>query len=168
MTDPVERRDSGRAGVSTRRYAFLLTVAGLVTGTDQAIKAVVRATLPDHPRDVLGGLVRLDYTRNTGAAFGIYQTGGFTFAIIAILVSAGILVYYRRISRSHLTIRLALGLVLGGAVGNLIDRIRLGYVIDFIDLRWWPVFNLADSAIVIGVALLAASTLFDDPDADRG
>jgi signal peptidase II len=76
------------------------------------------------------------------------------FALVALVVSAGIILYYRRVAAGPLLLRVGLALVLGGAVGNLIDRIRLGYVVDFIDLRWWPVFNAADSAVVIGVATL--------------
>src|SRR5207302_9836252 len=120
---------------------------------------LVRAGLQASSVDLFGGLVRLDYTRNTGAAFSIFPTGSWAFAAIALVVSAGIVVYYRRVAGGPVVLRLALGLVLGGALGNLIDRVRLGYVIDFIDLRWWPVFNLADSAIVVGVVLLALQSL---------
>jgi signal peptidase II len=111
--------------------------------------------------DLFGGLVRLDFTRNTGAAFGMFQSGGLLFAAVAIVVSLSILVFYRRIADSALPVRLALGLILGGALGNLADRIRLGYVVDFIDLRWWYVFNLADSAIVVGVGILLLLTSLD-------
>lgn len=141
-------------------YSVLVALAALVIGVDQVVKVIVSANLKDgHVVDVLGGLVRFDYTSNTGAAFGMFRAGGGVFAAIAIVVCAAILAYYRRIARSPLLVRLALGLILGGALGNLIDRIRLGYVIDFIDLRWWPVFNLADSAIVLGVCLLLIHTV---------
>jgi signal peptidase II len=127
---------------------------------DQAVKAIIAETLSDGRYvELLGGLVRLDYTRNTGAAFGLYQGGGVLFALIALGVSAGIVVSYRRLARSPFLIRAAVGLILGGAVGNLLDRIRLGYVVDFVDLRWWPVFNVADSAIVVGVALLVLNSM---------
>ncbi|MGH2448085.1 MAG: signal peptidase II, partial [Chloroflexota bacterium] len=104
---------------------------------------------------ILGGLVRLDYIRNSGAAFGILQTHGLVFALIALVVVGAILFYARRLAASPWPVAAATGFILGGAVGNLVDRLRLGYVVDFIDLRWWPVFNLADSAIVIGVLVLA-------------
>lgn len=127
----------------------------MVIMVDQVVKAAVTNTLKDgRIVELLGGLIRLDYTVNTGAAFGILRHSGIVFALVAVIVSLGIIVYYRRVVSSPLPIRLALGLILGGALGNLIDRIRLGYVVDFIDLRWWPVFNLADSAIVLGVCLL--------------
>ncbi len=107
-----------------------------------------------------GGLVRLDYTVNSGAAFGILQARGLVFILVAVIVSVGIIISYRRVVVSPLLVRIGLGLVLGGAIGNLVDRMRLGYVVDFIDLGWWPVFNLADSSIVIGVLLLAAVAFF--------
>lgn len=136
-------------------YAVLLGCALAVFVSDQILKALVVGSLRRGQYiDLLGGLVRIDFTRNSGAAFGMFQSGGFVFAAVALLVSAGIVVFYRRIAGSGILVRLALGLVLGGALGNLADRIRLGYVVDYVDLRWWYVFNLADSAIVVGVGLL--------------
>ena len=142
------------------RYSLLVGVAILVIVVDQLVKSVVASSLKGgRVVDILGGLVRFDYTSNTGAAFGVFRAGGVFFAVVALVVSAGILAYFRRVATSPLLVRFALGLILGGALGNLIDRIRLGYVVDFIDLRWWPVFNLADSAIVVGVCLLVAHSL---------
>lgn len=124
---------------------------------DQLTKALVTRALGQGQVILLfGGLVRLDYTQNSGAAFGILQARGLLFILVAVVVSAAIIVSYRRVVVSPLPVRVALGLVLGGSIGNLVDRLRLGYVVDFIDLRWWPVFNLADSSIVVGVLLLAA------------
>jgi signal peptidase II len=145
-----------------RRYIMLLGCAATVLVADQVLKWLVMRSL-QHGRviDLLGGLVRLDFTRNAGAAFGMFQSGGLLFAAVAVLVSLSILVFYRRIAESALAVRLALGLILGGALGNLLDRIRLGYVVDYVDLRWWYVFNLADSAIVVGVAILLLVTSLD-------
>jgi signal peptidase II len=141
-------------------YSLLLGVACLVAILDQVVKAIITQKLKDgRIVDLLGGLIRLDYTSNTGAAFGFFRAGSIFFAVIAALVSVGIIAYYRRASDSPLSVRTALGLILGGAIGNLIDRVRLGYVVDFIDLRFWPVFNLADSAIVLGVSLLFVHAL---------
>ena len=143
------------------RYSLLVGLALAVVALDQGVKGIVTATLKGgRIVELLGGAVRLDYTWNTGAAFGVFRSGGVFFALVAALVSAGILLYYRRIADSPVIVRAALGLILGGAVGNLIDRVRLGYVVDLIDLRWWPVFNLADSAIVVGVGLLVVHALF--------
>jgi signal peptidase II len=139
--------------------------AVIVLAADQAVKALVADTLGGgRVIDLFGGLLRFDYTRNSGAAFGLFQSAGVVFAAVAVAVSVGIGLNVRRIAAAPLAVRIALGLILGGAVGNLIDRIRLGYVVDFIDLRWWYVFNLADSAIVVGVALLLLAAGLDSRD----
>lgn len=144
------------------RYAFLIGLALSVLAVDQAVKAIVSSSLKDgRVLDLLGGLVRIDLTWNSGAAFGMFRADGGAFALIALAVSAGIVFSYRRVAHSPVVVRAALGLILGGALGNLVDRVRLGYVVDFIDLRWWPVFNLADSAIVLGVALLVAYAIWE-------
>jgi signal peptidase II len=151
-----ERRVSG-SGVDSlsARYILLVGCALAVFISDQILKSlVVRSLRNGQFIDLLGGLVRIDFTRNSGAAFGMFQSGGFVFAAVAVLVSVGILIFYRRVAGSAVPVRLALGLILGGALGNLADRVRLGYVVDYVDLRWWYVFNLADSAIVVGVAIL--------------
>jgi signal peptidase II len=153
-----------------RHYALLGIVAATVFATDQLTKLLVShqfkngSTLP-----LLGGVVQLEYARNTGAAFSLFQADGVVLAVVAIAVSVGILVYYRRTSGGPLLVRCALGLVLGGAMGNLVDRIRLGFVVDFIDLHWWPVFNVADSCIVVGVALLVLQSFLQEPrEGQRG
>jgi signal peptidase II len=133
----------------------LIGSACIVLLIDQISKAlVVRSFSRGGFQEIFFGLVRLDFTRNSGAAFGLFQSSGPVFAVVAVAVTIAILSNYRRIASSSATVRVALGMIVGGATGNLIDRIRLGYVVDFIDLRWWYVFNVADSAIVIGVCLL--------------
>jgi signal peptidase II len=151
-----------------RRYALLLVIALGVIVVDQAAKSLVSSSLADgRVINLLGGLIRLDYTRNSGAAFSIFRGDGSVFGLVAILVSVGILVYYRRAATGPLLLRMGLALVLGGALGNLIDRVRLGYVVDFIDLQWWPVFNLADSAIVVGVILLIIQATYGQKRPDE-
>lgn len=141
-------------------YIPLLGIAAIVIAVDQVVKALVTAKLSGGTRvDVLGGLLTLDYTENRGAAFGVFQSGGWLFVTVALLVAAAILLYYPRFQLGGMPGRLGLGLILGGAVGNLVDRIRLGYVVDFVDLHWWPVFNVADSAIVVGVIVLSLYSL---------
>jgi len=108
----------------------------------------------------LRDLVSLTYVTNTGAAFGLLPDHGLFFIAIAAIVVIAILVYHRHLPDKAL-VKASLGLQLGGALGNLTDRLRYGYVIDFIDFKVWPVFNLADSAIVIGVAVLAYYLLRD-------
>lgn len=147
------------------RYLMLLSIALAVVAVDQALKGVVTDSLEGRaPLQLLGGTVYLEYTRNTGAAFSMLPNGGWVFVVVATLVSAGILVAYSRLAFHPILFRIGLALILGGAVGNLLDRLRLGYVVDFIDLRWWPVFNAADSAIVIGVLLLGLQSFLDARD----
>lgn len=104
--------------------------------------------------------VRLTYIVNTGAAFGLLPQYSLFLVLIAFLVIGMVLFYHRYIPSGALLVKIALGLQLGGAVGNLLDRLRYGYVIDFIDIRVWPVFNLADFSISLGVFLLAYFLLF--------
>ncbi|MCG0276962.1 MAG: signal peptidase II [Thermanaeromonas sp.] len=131
---------------------LLLTLVVLLT--DQISKLLVRQWLePNQSIPVLKNIFHLTYINNPGAAFGIlaYQTPLFiisTLAVIALIVIA-----YKQFPVHRLTLKLALALQLGGALGNLLDRIRFGYVVDFLDFRVWPVFNLADVAIVLGVGL---------------
>lgn len=108
-------------------------------------------------------LVSLTYVTNTGAVFGLFPGGGDLFVGVAILAVGGILTYYVRLSLGQWLVELSLGLMLGGAMGNLLDRLTYGHVIDFIDFKVWPVFNLADSSIVIGTVILVCY-LWRDPE----
>lgn len=141
-----------------RGTQILLLAALFVLLADQISKAVVRdylATIGTNSLPILGGWVRLSYVENRGAAFGMFQNQGLFFVIVGVVVIAGILVGHRFIPTHQTPLALCLGMQLGGAAGNLVDRLRIGYVFDFVDLTWWPVFNLADSAIVLGVVVLA-------------
>jgi len=160
-----QENDLASGGKPTRRLALLAGPALVVLITDQVSKDLVRRGL-QHGRviDLLGGLVRLDFTRNSGAAFGMFRAGGLVFAAIALLVAAGIVLSYQRVARSAALVRLGLGFIAGGAIGNLLDRVRFGYVVDFVDLRWWYVFNVADSAIVAGVGLLVLHSIWNGSD----
>jgi signal peptidase II len=106
------------------------------------------------------------YVTNTGAAFGLFPRYGYVFMVVAVGVVIAIAIYYLHMPAGQTLIKLSLGLQLGGALGNLVDRFTYGHVVDFIDLKVWPVFNLADSSIVLGVALLALG-LLREPGEDR-
>jgi signal peptidase II len=145
------------------RWGLLFGIAFGVVLLDQVTKALVIANLSLYERwmpiDALSRVFSITYTRNTGAAFGIFQSGSLFFLTLAVIASFAIIYYYRQISTSAWLVRIALGLQLGGALGNAIDRILRGYVVDFIHLYYephfdWPIFNFADSSIVIGVFLL--------------
>lgn len=111
------------------------------------------------PVALLDGDVLINLVHNTGAAFGVLPNQTILFVVIAVVIITGLIVSYQRLAQGPVWLRIALGLVLGGALGNLSDRVRVGYVVDFIDLRWWPVFNLADSCIVIGVLTLVVTLM---------
>ncbi len=144
------------------RTAIILITALLVVALDQTSKVAVQRFLVDSGSSsvpILGGLVRLTYVENRGSAFGLFQNQTLFFIVIGVLVVAGILIGQRFIPAHRTTLAICLGMLLGGATGNLIDRVRFGHVFDFIDLTWWPVFNVADSAIVVGVLILVYQLL---------
>ncbi len=143
-----------------RDYAILLGLAGAVIALDQWTKWLVRVNLPFQATWLPDGLqwlspyARLVHWYNSGAAFGSFQGGNTVFTLLAILVILAILYYYPRLETHGWTLRLALALQLGGAAGNLIDRLRMGKVTDFISIGRFPVFNVADSSITVGVLVL--------------
>lgn len=142
----------------------LFLIALLVIAADQLSKLWIRSNLPVGQSLFGAGLLEITHVRNTGAAFGLFQGQSFLLTIVALVGITGllacVLVIYRRFPLLDNRLgELALGLVLGGATGNLIDRLRFGYVTDFIDVGLWPAFNLADSAITLGAILLAYSLL---------
>lgn len=150
------------------RGLLFLGLAALVVVADQITKRLAEDRLRGQRSvAVLDDIVRLTYVENRGAAFGLLQDQTAFFVLVGILVIGVIAASYRYLPRSGFRLHLALGLQLGGAIGNLIDRIRQGYVVDFVDFgyrsNWWPVFNIADSAIVVGVALLALNALSPTP-----
>jgi signal peptidase II len=133
---------------------FLLGAAAVLI-VDQTTKHLVMAWLPaTHPVRVTGWL-HLTYLENRGAAFGVLQNQTLFFIAVGIVVAVGLMASYRYLPSVPPLLNLGLGLQLGGALGNLVDRVRQGYVVDFVDLSWWPVFNVADAAILVGVAILA-------------
>jgi len=156
----------GTSSWARQREVLLVGIALLVIVLDQLSKHWVmlnlRLGVSWNPIESLSRYVSFTYITNEGAAFGIFPAFGTFFAVIAIVVVIVILIYYRHLSNRHWAMQVGLGLQLGGALGNLIDRIRVGYVIDFIDFKVWPIFNVADSSIVVGVAILALSILRDE------
>jgi len=133
-------------------------MASFVIVIDQVSKALVRAQLELGaiwlPWDWLEPYARIVHWKNTGAAFGMLQSFGDVFTVLAIVVAIAILYYFPQVPSGDWPLRLAMGLQFGGAVGNLIDRLRIGWVTDFISVGSFPVFNVADASISIGVAVL--------------
>jgi signal peptidase II len=140
-------------------------VAAAIVGFDQLIKFWGRASIPENGVYWDLGFYRMGFVKNTGAAFSLFQ-GRFDILIpIVFVICAAVIAWICFIPRrfpmlDRWLVRLALGAVLGGALGNQVDRITLGYVTDYIDMRLWPVFNLADGSVVVGVIILAVVILF--------
>ncbi|NOY97919.1 MAG: signal peptidase II [Chloroflexi bacterium] len=143
-----------------RDYLGLIGVSGSIVALDQWTKALVRENIPlggTWLPESLGWLspyARIVHWYNSGAAFGMFQEGGLIFTVLAFLVVGAIIYYYPQTERGDWSIRLALGMQMGGALGNLIDRLTLGKVTDFVSVGTFPVFNVADSSISVGVAVL--------------
>ncbi|MEY2817685.1 MAG: hypothetical protein RL275_1148 [Chloroflexota bacterium] len=143
-----------------RDLLLLLGVAGISVALDQWTKWWVRENIEYGGQWLPEGLMWLSpYARivhwyNSGAAFGMFQNGNLVFTILAFIVIAAILYYYPSVEANDWTLKLAMGLQLGGAVGNLIDRLIMQKVTDFISIWTFPVFNIADASISIGVVVL--------------
>ena len=137
-------------GTSRRAYIVLLGTAAVIFGLDHLTKWLVATRIALHGQIWENAPVSIDNVHNSGAAFGLFPQFQWLYLIVAVIVGAYILYAGRRFGTSWWR-QAVLGLILGGALSNGIDRLLTGYVVDFVDLHWWPVFNLADSAIVIGV-----------------
>jgi signal peptidase II len=152
-----------------RRGAPFFLVAGFIFAFDQLTKAAIRDWLAvgeSWPSD--GWLVKITHVTNSGAAFGILQDAGLFLTITAVIAIGAIVFYYLYPPMDHGLLRVALGLELGGAAGNLADRLRFGHVTDFIDFPRYPEFNVADSSIVIGLVIIAGFLLLTDRFEKRG
>jgi signal peptidase II len=143
-----------------RDYSVLIGLAGIVVAFDQWTKWLVRTNLPFQGTWLpdwltwLSPYARIVHWYNSGAAFGSFQNGNTVFTVLAIIVIIAILYYYPRVQADDWTLRLAMGLQMGGAAGNLVDRLLMQKVTDFISIGNFPVFNIADSSITIGVVVL--------------
>jgi signal peptidase II len=138
-------------------------VAIVVFLADQFTKHRVASTFfPDESRIVIPHVLWWTYTQNIHGAFGLFGDQAWLLILLAIAVLAIFWFSFRDLARRSPLVRVALGGIVGGAAGNIADRLQHRYVIDFIDLRWWPVFNVADSCITIGVCLLIIATLARD------
>lgn len=151
-----------------RAVSFAAIVVGVVA-TDQASKALVRASMAvSETTPLIDGVVWLTHIENTGAAFGILRGQQWLLIATAVVMLAAVMYVMVRLRPVDRWTRVALALVAGGAIGNLIDRVASGAVTDFIDLGWFPVFNIADIALDIGVAILVVVMLFRSEHAPAG
>lgn len=132
---------------------FVLVAALVVAGDQYSKHAVATNFWPNESRIVLPHVLWLTYVQNQRGAFGLFGSHPLVLAALAAVVLVSFFLWYRQ-ERGGLGTHIAFALILGGAIGNILDRIRLGYVVDFFDFHWFPVFNVADSCITVGVCLL--------------
>ncbi len=179
MTEPERRAPDVRVGSSTNalapvsvaerslgaglwQWAGLASVAVTAVLADQVTKHVVTRTLRlDEAEHVIGPL-SIHHVQNSGIAFGIFAGATTGVTLITAVAVLWMLAFFARSGARHPVLPAALGLLIGGSVSNLVDRVRLGHVTDFIDVRYWPAFNLADSFIVVGVAILLGALVAAD------
>ena len=162
-SEPMATQDTaGRP--AARNWLAFLGLAGLIVVADQLTKAwLVSFLAPGQSVDVLGDFVRLVHSQNNGGLFGLLRGQAIPFGIVSLVV-VGLIVVYHAKAAPNRYVSITLGLLLGGALGNLIDRLRIGYVVDFVDagvggLRWYT-FNVADAAISFSILLLLAVSLW--------
>jgi signal peptidase II len=151
---------------TVKNYLLLGGIAGTLILIDQITKWFVRQLIPVNtmwaPWDWMYPYARLFHTENSGVAFGMFKGANTIFAILAVIVSIAIIYYYPRIPYEDWTLRIALSMQLAGALGNLIDRVFIGYVTDFISVGTFAIWNIADASITMGVVVLVIGVWLQD------
>src|SRR5947199_10650790 len=153
--------------MSPRRLALVAGIAVLVFALDRITKLWVEQNIPLYEsRQVVGDYVRIVHAQNTGAAFGLLPERTTLLSVLSVVAVLAIVYYYRQIASSSALVSATLGMQLGGAFGNLLDRVTQGYVVDFVDvgvgeIRFWA-FNVADSSIVVGIILVTAALWYEE------
>ena len=143
-----------------KNYWSIFTIASVIVALDQWTKWLVRTNIPAGQSWLPDGLqwlspyARIVHWYNRGAAFGMFQEGSMVFTVLAFVVIGAIIYYYPQVSRVDWPLRLAMSMQLGGAIGNLTDRLTIGHVTDFVSVGTFPVFNIADASISIGCVVL--------------
>ena len=143
-----------------RKYWQIVGIAIVIVALDQWTKGLVRANIPlggswlPESWEWLSPYARIVHWFNTGAAFGMFKEGSMVFTVLAFIVIGLILYYYPHVEQADWSLRIAMSMQLGGAAGNLIDRLTIGHVTDFISVGKFPVFNVADASITVGAAVL--------------
>ena len=167
---PGERSDAFRAlsvaersnSAERRQWLGLAAVAVAAVAADQITKHVVASSISlDHAVKLVGPL-SIRHVQNSGIAFGLFASATAAVIVLTTVAVGWMLFFFARSGSRHPVLPAALGLLIGGSVSNLVDRVRLGHVTDFLDFGWWPAFNLADTFIVVGVAILLATLVAAD------
>jgi signal peptidase II len=154
-------RRSLRAG--PLQWTALLLVAGAAVAADQLTKWIVSSRLALNDQVHVIGPLEIHHVQNSGIAFGLFSQATSLVILVTAVAVLWMAVFFARSGGRHPILPVALGFVVGGSISNLVDRVRLGHVTDFIDFRYWPAFNLADTSIVVGVAILALALVVTDP-----
>jgi signal peptidase II len=149
------------------QWLSLALVAVAAVAADQLTKGVVSSALALEDAVELPGPFSVHHVRNSGIAFGLFSSATSMVILLTAVAVGCMLLFFARSGQRHPLLPVALGFLLGGSVSNLLDRVRLGYVTDFLDLEYWPAFNLADTFIVVGVALLFLSFVAADRTSAR-
>jgi len=137
----------------------ILLAAGLTLALDQFTKHVVVTTFaPLESRIAIPRVLWWTFVQNHAGAFGLFGTKSWLLVVMAVAVLAVFWFSFRDAAAQSRAVQIAFGAIVGGAIGNIVDRFHYGFVVDFIDLRWWPVFNVADSCITLGVAALIVTS----------
>ena len=150
---------SRRLGAGALQWTGLVAIGLAAVAADQLTKHIVTGNLGLDEGIHVAGPFWIHHVQNSGIAFGLFASATPVVIVLTAMAVAWMLVFFARSGARHPVLPVALGLVIGGSTSNLVDRVRLGYVTDFIDLRYWPAFNLADSFIVVGVAILLGTLL---------
>jgi signal peptidase II len=154
-------------GATLAQWLSLIAVALAALGADQLTKWIVTSRLDLNDEVHVIGPFSIHHVTNSGIAFGLFASATSIVILLTGLAVAWMLFFFARSGSRHPVLPVALGLVIGGSVSNLLDRVRLGHVTDFLDFRYWPAFNLADTFIVIGVAALLLALVASDREAAR-
>jgi len=154
-------------GANVAQWLSLSAIALAAIAADQITKHVVTSHLGLDEGTHVIGTFWIHNVQNSGIAFGLFASATAEVIVLTGIAVAWMLTYFARSGAKHPVLPVALGLVTGGSLSNLVDRVRLGYVTDFLDFRYWPAFNLADSFIVIGVGILIAALLAADSEPRR-
>ena len=140
-------------------WLALIAVAFAAILADQLTKQLVVTQLEFGESVDVAGPLSIHHVRNSGIAFGLFSTWASAVTLLTAIAVAWMVAYFARAGARHPVLPVAFGLLIGGSAGNLVDRLRLGHVTDFLDLRYWPAFNLADTFIVVGVAILLGALI---------
>ncbi len=154
-------------GASLTQWLGLGAIAAAAVGADQLTKHIVSSKLHLDEQVHVVGPFWIHHVQNSGIAFGLFASATPIVIVLTGLAVAWMLWFFARSGARHPVLPVALGLVIGGSLANLLDRVRIGHVTDFLDLRFWPAFNLADSFIVVGVLVLLVTLLASDREPRR-